>query len=103
MRRSVRGRTVTLKGLMDITSGGKVYTYLRRKGQPLVRLPDLPHDHPNFLAAYLETMKGGPDEPKLPSGTIGALCELSLKSARYKDLSEVYKATLIPIRPDFDS
>ena len=95
MRPGIRGRTVTLQGLFQIRKkGGKIYTYLRRKGHPLVRLPDLPHNHPDFLAAYSAAMKGGPDTPKLPAGTIGGLCERAAMSARFKGLSEVYKTTL---------
>lgn len=42
---------MTLVGALTIGKGGRPYRYLRRKGQPLVRLPDLPTDPPDFLAA----------------------------------------------------
>ena len=43
---------MTLSNLMPVRRGDRTYWYLRQKGQPLVRLPDLPHDDPDFLAAY---------------------------------------------------
>ena len=93
MRRSVR--SVKLKNLMPVKrQGGKVDWYYRRKGHPLVRLPDLPHDHPEFLTAYAEAMKSAPPWAKPKSGSIAALTGAALQSQRYLALSKVYKTTL---------
>lgn len=53
MGQANRGNRVRLKGLMSIKrADGAVHHYLRRTGLPLVRLPDLPPDDPDFLAAF---------------------------------------------------
>lgn len=96
MRRGIRDGIVKLEGVMTVRKkSGRLYTYFRRAGQPLIRLPDLPHDHPDFLSAYLAARKAAPEpRPKLKPGTIGALTEAAMRSEHFRSLSEVYRATL---------
>jgi len=102
MRRSVRNGWVKMRGLMPIAGRtGETYWYLRRKGQPLVRMPDLPHDHPDFIAAYQAARSN--DEPaalRLPLGSIAGLIEAAGRSDRFAARSAVYRATL---RRHFDA
>lgn len=92
------GRAVTLKGLMPSTKGkgGKLRWYVRRKGLPLVAMPDLPHDDPRFLAAYAAAWAvKAPEKPQeTAQGTIAAHVRDALSSARYKAASPAYRAAL---------
>ncbi len=75
MRRGVRaGVQVRLKGIKVVTKAdGKRYVY-RRVGARLVPLPDLPENHPDFLAAYHKAaVAPPPPKPAGKSGTVGAL------------------------------
>ena len=57
-------------------SGGTVYWYFARNRKNLIRLPDLPDDHPDFIAAYSVALAGsGPvcGIAKPRHGTTGAL------------------------------
>ncbi|MBL3560019.1 tyrosine-type recombinase/integrase [Rhodovulum sulfidophilum] len=90
MRRGI----VSLTGIFVVRRRGKVYTYYRTKGQPLVRLPDLPHDHPDFLTAYAEARRTKPKRKGRPAGTVGALAEAAMRTDTFKTLSDVYRATL---------
>ena len=92
MRQAVRG--VRLKGLMEIHKGSRSYWYLRRRGLPLVRLPDLPHDDPAFLAAYTKAWEEGAPIIRATSGTVAALIEACQASDAFLRLSKVYRSTL---------
>lgn len=97
MRRGIRGTTVTLTNLMPVRRGNRTDWYFRKKGQKLVRLPDLPHDHPDFLAAYAAARKAAEAAARplrLPPGTLGALIEATVHSDRFLSRSAVYRATL---------
>lgn len=70
MRRGIRLKHLNAAGKWP---SGNVRFYFRPKGQKGVALPDLPPDHPGFLAAYAKA--AGMKEPPLPkpaTGTIGA-------------------------------
>lgn len=69
MRRDLRG--VRLKYLNRVQYRGKVFTYFRPPGRKGVRLPDLPHDDPRFLAAYAEAAGVEPVAPVI-EGSIAA-------------------------------
>ena len=45
---------VTLVGIKTVVRRRKTYRYFRAKGAPMIRLPDLPIDHPDFLRAYAD-------------------------------------------------
>lgn len=93
MRQGVR---VKLKYLMPATGGGgRTYWYVRMRGQKLVKMPNLPHDHPEFLTAYAAAVARSPARAqRLPIGSIGGLIEAAMRSDRFKSRSEVYRATL---------
>lgn len=88
MRRRVRGLT----GIKVVTkAGGRQYKY-RRVGGSLVRLPDLPENNPDFIAAYVAA---GNLTPKLrhTAGSIAALCEAYLGSPEYKRMADSTRST----------
>ena len=76
MRPDIRGNRVKLRHVKTVVKpSGLVFHYLRVPGCPLVRLPDLPKDHPDFLAAYAAARQQAVPA-RVPSrygtGTIGA-------------------------------
>lgn len=84
MRHSVR--TVKLKHLNRAGNfpSGNERLYYRPKGQKGVAMPDLPQDHPAFLAAYAAA--AGMSSPPMPvprTGTIAAAVTAFLASAEY--------------------
>ncbi|WP_223639274.1 tyrosine-type recombinase/integrase [Rhodobacter sp. TJ_12] len=86
---------MTLEHIQTIrTSKGKVYRYLRLPGQPRMKLPDLPIDHPDFLAAYAAASAAAPKKLRAAPGTITALCEAYLRSEMFLAHSENYRALL---------
>lgn len=91
MPRQIRGGSVALKGIMTIRRKGKVYTYLRIKGKPLVALPDAQMNSPEFLAAYAEAMKQAGVKVRAPTGTIRAMIEAYLRSDAFLMLSKTYR------------
>lgn len=89
MRRGVRGRRLKHVKAMRPRPGGKVYLYFAKPGHQLVRLPDLPEDHPDFLKAYAAAAEGAPRarsvrEPR--SGTVAALVVSYRRSDAFRDL-----------------
>ena len=89
MRRGIRG----LKGIKVVTKpGGRQYKY-RRVGGQLVPLPDLPENHPDFLAAYVAAGSVKP-KPRFQTGTISALCATYLGSHDYRRLADSTRASL---------
>lgn len=101
-------QAVRLKGLMTICRGGKAYHYLRRKGQPLVALPNLPTDHPEFLSAYAEAARALPsDRQRAATGSMAALIEAALASDAYlskcKGYRDILRRHLDAIREKFGS
>lgn len=99
MRRGVRGLT----GIKVVTKGdGRQYKY-RRVGGQLVPLPDLPENHPDFLAAYVAAGAVQP-KPRHQEGTISALCVAYLASHEYRRMADstrgVWRRTLDRISAD---
>lgn len=91
----VRGQGVTLKGVMTIRKDGRVYRYLRRPGQPLVKLPDLDPSHPDFLVAYAKAVKvTAPPRVRAKPGSMAALIEAALASERLLSRATEYRAML---------
>lgn len=93
-------RTVTLPCLWTgkARKDGRPRWYVRRKGKDgatYTALPDLPTDHPAFLAAYAAAMKDTAPEPqKQPVGGIKAVVRDAIASQRYKRLSASYRRGL---------
>lgn len=90
------GETVTLTNIMTVTDkAGKTRRYLRVKGQKLVKLPDLPTSHPEFIAAWSKAMQQATGHvPKPQTGTLAKLCQEFTRSHSFKGLSESYKYAL---------
>lgn len=96
MRRSIRDATVTLRGIMTVRRNGAEYTYYRRAGSPLVRLPDLPHDDPEFLAAYAAAARANPPGgTRHPPESLAALCLACEGSDAFNLASKGYRAILL--------
>ena len=100
MRRSIR-----LTGIKVITKpNGRRYMY-RRVGSSLHPLPDLPENHPEFLAAYAAAGKT-PERKRSrhAQGSIGALIEQYLRSQDYSRMAPssraVWRRTLDRISTD---
>lgn len=77
--------------------GARRYAYFRRGHGPRIALPDLPHDHPEFLRAYaaaLEVQPGKVRKSRAALGSIGAVIEIALDSARFHAASASYRAML---------
>ena len=74
-----------LKGVMVIRKpSGAEFVYYRARGRKLVPLPNLPFDHPEFLAAYAEARRTAkPARKAAATGTIAAAIEGYLASDRY--------------------
>jgi site-specific recombinase XerD len=95
MRGQIRAATVTLRHVQTIHKGGKVYRYLRLPGQPRLRLPDLPPDHPDFLRAYADAVKAAPKTTRAKAGTIRAIIESYLRSDRHKMHAAGYRRIVL--------
>jgi integrase len=95
MRRNHAGATVRLKHIKIIRKpSGATFCYLALPGRKLVRLPDLPMDSPEFLAAYAEARRmAAPQEPKASPGSIKETVALYMRSAAYLDLGTLTRAT----------
>lgn len=84
-----------LTGLMTVRRGGKIYKYYRKRGAPLIALPDLPHDDPEFLAAYAEARRAAGMRERHPLGNLGALCLACEKLERFAGKSKGYQTILL--------
>ncbi|WP_146591729.1 hypothetical protein [Puniceibacterium confluentis] len=77
----------------------RMSTYFRKRGQPLVPLPDLPQDYPDFLRAYANAQKAA-QKPKAPRGSLSALIMACTASEKFLAASAGYRAIL---RRHFDA
>ena len=96
-------RGLPLTGIKSvIKSNGRQYLY-RRVGSMLIPLPNLPENHPDFIAAYVEAGKAVP-KPRYAEGSISALIEAYLASTEYKRLADstraVWRRTLSKINDE---
>lgn len=74
---------VTLVGIKTVVRRGKAYRYFRAKGAPMIRLPDLPIDHPDFLRAYADARKAAPERAPAATGSFAAMVRSALSSAKF--------------------
>ncbi|WP_395543227.1 tyrosine-type recombinase/integrase [Neotabrizicola sp. sgz301269] len=88
---------MTLTNILPVTDKtGKTRRYLRVKGQKLVKLPDLPTSHPEFIAAWSKAMQQATGHvPKPQTGTLAKLCQEFTRSHGFKGLSETYQSALL--------
>lgn len=75
-------RPVRLKGIKAVRVRGKLYLY-RRTPNGLVPLPNLPENHPDFIAAYqaAELVR----REVVRDGTLSALCQSFLASGEFRE------------------
>ena len=92
MRRDLGQNGVRLRHIHTVKMGGRVYRYLRMPRRERVKLPDLPPEHPDFIAAYLTAREEAPRAVRRPgAGTIAALVETYLRSSEHAGLSPDYR------------
>lgn len=85
---------VTLHHLQTIHKNGKVYHYLRVPGGKRQRLPDLPINSPEFLAAYSAALAAPISKSSAKSGTIAQMIEGYLEGETYRGQSASYRRTI---------
>lgn len=92
MRQGVR--SVALKNVWRDPKTGKAH-YRSRKGGKLVlvELPDLPHDHPDFIAAWAAARKGV-EPPAIVAGSIASTWRALMASAQAREWSPGYHAIM---------
>lgn len=97
MRRGVRGNTVKLRGLWRHPRDGKPYYRTRIGGRTiLVRLPDLPNDHPDLIAAWAAAASAGKRETPTapPPGSIASLWRALMGSNKVAAWSASYRGII---------
>jgi integrase/recombinase XerD len=95
-----RRGVVRLTNIMTIRKRRRVFTYYRKRGMPLIPLPDLPHDDPLFLKAYAEAKVKTAPKPRAAPKSLAAHIEACAASARYLATSDGYRVIL---RRHFDA
>lgn len=96
MRRGIRtgNRAIRLKGLFLHPSGAKYHRARRGGRQVYTRLPDLPLDHPDFLAAFAAAARGQEAPPAWAPETIGSTWRAALASDLLHSYSESYRSII---------
>lgn len=84
-----------MKGLWVQPRDGRAY-YRTRKGgvTKLVLLPDLPHDHPDFIAAWAEAARHGAPAAKPAAGTLASTWAAMQDSKDFHGWTPVYQAKI---------
>ncbi|MCA3254408.1 MAG: tyrosine-type recombinase/integrase [Alphaproteobacteria bacterium] len=80
------------RGVMPVRKGDKVYWYFRRKGEPLVPLPEYP-GHPEFARRWgeLSSKPARPTPAVAGGGSLSSLIERFLSSPAFHDLGDLTK------------
>jgi integrase/recombinase XerD len=92
MRQSIR--TITLKNVWRDPKSGKSFHRTRRGGTlVLIQLPDLPHDHPDFIAAWAAARKGNAPTVIEP-GSISSIWRAIMASPDAREWSRGYHAII---------
>ncbi|GHC12776.1 integrase/recombinase [Gemmobacter nanjingensis] len=82
-----------LPRVQRIRRGDRVLCYHRPTG---TRLPDLPEDHPEFVAAWARAESGMPDRaPPVASGSVAKIIRDVRQSKRFLDYSDAYRAAML--------
>lgn len=91
MRQGVR--TIRMKGLW--VHRGQAFYRTRKGGKVrLVPLPDLPHDHPDFIAAWAEAARTGSPTEKPKAGSIASTWRALQSSDLFHGWTPVYRAKI---------
>ena len=92
MRQAVR--SVALKNIWRDPKSGKTYYRSRKGGKlALTELPDLPHDHPDFVAAWAALHRGAAPPPADP-GSIASTWRALMASTKAHEWSQTYHAKM---------
>lgn len=87
-------RSVALKNLWRDPKSGKVFYRSRRNGKlTLTELPALPHDQPDFIAAWAAARKGA-EPPAIAAGSIASTWRALLASPDAREWSRGYHAIM---------
>jgi integrase/recombinase XerD len=95
MRQGFRGRALIMRGLWVQPRDGKAYYRTRRGGKAvLIPLPDLPHDHPDFIAAWAEAARTLKPVEKPKAGTIASIWAAAMQTDDFRALNADYSRKL---------
>lgn len=84
-----------MKGLWIQPRDGRAFYRTRRGGKTrLVALPDLPHDHPDFIAAWAEAARDGRPQEKPKAGTLASTWHALQGSDLFASWTPVYRAKI---------
>lgn len=96
MRQGFRGgRIVRMRGLWIQPRDGRPFYRTRRGGKTvLVPLPDLPHDHPDFIAAWAEAARTHKAPEKPAEGTLRSTWHALRASDLFHTWTPAYRAKI---------
>lgn len=84
-----------MRGLWIQPRDGKPFYRTRKGGKvKLVPLPDLPHDHPDFIAAWAEAARDGAPKEKPKAGSIASTWHAMQASDLFHSWTPVYRAKI---------
>ncbi|NEX45222.1 tyrosine-type recombinase/integrase [Pseudotabrizicola algicola] len=84
-----------MKGLWVQPRDGRAFYRTRKGGKTkLVPLPDLPHDHPDFIAAWAEAARDGKPAEKPKQGTLASTWNAMQGSPMFASWTPVYRAKI---------
>lgn len=84
-----------MRGLWIQPRDGRAFYRTRKGGKvKLVPLPDLPHDHPDFIAAWAEAAREGKPREKPKAGSIQSTWNAMQASDLYARWTTVYRAKI---------
>lgn len=84
-----------MKGLWVQPRDGRAFYRTRKGGKTkLVALPDLPHDHPDFIAAWAEAARDGKPSEKPKQGTLASTWNAMRNSSMFASWTPVYQAKI---------
>jgi integrase len=84
-----------MKGLWIQPRDGKPFYRTRKGGKTkLVALPDLPHDHPDFIAAWAEAARDGKPAEKPKAGTLASTWHAMRGSDLFASWTPIYRAKI---------
>lgn len=93
MRQPVRGAGLMLPRVQRIRRGDRVLCYHRPTG---TRLPELPEDHPEFIAAWAQAEAKKRDfAPPAAAGTLTAVIRRLRASKRWSELGQSYRRAML--------
>jgi integrase/recombinase XerD len=86
-----------MRGLWFHPTTGKPYYRCRAKGRECrIPLPDLPKDHPDFLAAWADAARTHKPQPKPSAGTLASILSAVKASSTWHGFSDGYRLKLLP-------